>query len=111
VCCGVPRRVVPCTAYIEVLDKSRGVKLHVRFHRARSDVTDYALVLVVHVDGRSETVRVYDSAHGCNEMHRYTRKLGKQPAEIFHRGTLGEGMRAAKESIKDGYEEMIDGWR
>jgi len=43
--------------------------------------------------------------------HRYTRKLGKQAAEIFHRGTLGEGMRAAKQSISDGYEEMIEGWQ
>lgn len=40
-----------------------------------------------------------------------TRELGKQPAEIFHRGTLGEGMRSALEHIKATYEEMIDGWR
>jgi hypothetical protein len=44
-------------------------------------------------------------------MHRYTKELGKRPAEIFHHGTLGEGMRAALEHIKDTYEEMIDGWR
>ena len=102
---------MPCTTYTDVFDKSRGVELHVRFHRVRSEVTDYALVLVVEVDGRSETVRVYDSAHGCNEMHRYTRKLGKRRGVVFHRGTLGEGMRAAQEAIKGGYEEMIDGWR
>jgi hypothetical protein len=87
------------------------VKLIVRFHRVRSAVTDYALVLVADVDGGSETIRVYDSAHGSNEMHRYTRKLGKQVAEVFHRGTLGEGMRSAKQAIRDGYEEMIEGWR
>ncbi len=43
--------------------------------------------------------------------YRYTRKLGKQPGVVFHRGTLGEGMRAAKQSIRDRYEEMIEGWR
>ncbi len=102
---------MPCTAYTEVLDKSRGVALIVRFHRLRAEVTDYALVLVADVDGRSETIRVYDGAHGRNEMHRHTREVGMQPAEVFHRGTLGEGMRAAKRSIRDAYEEMIDGWR
>ncbi|HZL49145.1 MAG TPA: hypothetical protein VFC30_09050 [Solirubrobacteraceae bacterium] len=32
-------------------------------------------------------------------------------AEVFDRGTLGEGIRVAIEEIKGGYEEMIDGWR
>jgi hypothetical protein len=106
-----PRCAVPCTSYTEVLDKTRGVELIVRFRRVRAEVTDYALVLVARVDGQPETIRVYDGVHGRNEMHRYTRKLGKQPAEVFHRGTLGEGMRTAKRSIRDDYQEMIDGWR
>jgi hypothetical protein len=106
-----PRCGVGCTEYTERLDKSRGVELHVRFRTWRSDVTEYALVLVADVDGRRETIRVYDSAHGENEMHRYTRKLGKRRGEVFHRGTLGDGMRTAKKAIRDGYEEMIDGWR
>lgn len=72
---------------------------------------DYALVLVAELDARVETIRVYDAAHGCNELHRYTKELGKRPAEIFHRGTLGEGMRSAIEQIQRGHEEMIDGWR
>jgi len=41
----------------------------------------------------------------------YTKELGKQPAEVFHRGTLGEGMRSAIDAIKHGHQEMIDGWR
>jgi hypothetical protein len=102
---------VGCVAYTWVLDEASGVRVHVRFRTRRSDVTDYALVLVTERDGRSQTVRVYDSAHGHNEMHRYTRKLGKRRGEVFHRGTLGEGMRFAQQAIKDGYEEMIDGWR
>jgi hypothetical protein len=102
---------VPCSWYTEVFDELRGVKLVVRFHRIRAAVTDYALVLVAEIDGRARTIRVYDAAHGRNEMHRYTKKLGKRPAELFHSGTLGEGMRSAIEAIQDGYEEMIDGWR
>ena len=59
-------------------------------------IIDYSVVLVFAHDGR-ETVRVYDGAHGVNELHRHTRAAGKQPADAFHGGTLGEGMRAAIE--------------
>jgi hypothetical protein len=69
------------------------------------------VVVRIEVEGRNETVRVYDGAHGENELHRYTHVSGKQAAEVFDHGTLGEGMRAAIEEIKGGYEEMIDGWR
>jgi hypothetical protein len=75
------------------------------------DVTDYAVVLLVEEDERMETVRVYDGAHGENEMHRYTREGGKQAAEVFHRGTLGAGMRAAIEAVKHGHQPMIEAWR
>lgn len=97
--------------YEQPLDVFETVHLLVEFTTRRDEVVDYALVLVADLDGRVETIRVYDGAHGCNEMHRHTMKLGKQPAEIFHRGTLGQGMRWAIEAIQDGYEEMIDGWR
>jgi len=36
--------------------------------------------------------------------------MGKRPAEVFHRGALGEGMRTAIAEIKRGYEEMTEGW-
>lgn len=99
------------TFYDEVLDQSRGIAMVVDFETDRADVTDYAVVLVVEEAGRRRTVRLYDGAHGRNEMHRYNRKLGKQPAKVFHRGTLGEGMRWAIDKIKRGYEEMIDAWQ
>jgi hypothetical protein len=57
------------------------------------------------------TVRVYDGAHGRNEMHRYSHHGDKQEAEAFHAGSLGEGMRTAMKEIRDGYEQMIDAWR
>jgi hypothetical protein len=44
-------------------------------------------------------------------MHRYTRAQGKQPAERFHGGTLGEGMRVAIEQIKHTYQSMIEAWQ
>lgn len=97
-------------AYEHLLDGT--VFMYVAFKtewRGR-DVVDYSVVLVIEVDGRMETVRVYDGAHGENELHRYTRDGVKQAAEVFARGTLGEGMCAAIDEIKRGYEEMIDGW-
>ena len=62
------------------------------------------------VEGNAETVRVYDAAHGFNEMHRYTGAGGKQAGVRFHPGTLGDGMRVAIEAIEGGYREMIEGW-
>jgi hypothetical protein len=102
---------VGTTQYIERFDYLRGVSMLVWFETHRDEVTDYAIVLVVREGGRLGTVRVYDGAHGRNDMHRYTRELGKRSAEGFHHGTLGEGMRVALEQVKDTYEEMIDGWR
>jgi hypothetical protein len=82
----------------------------VRFARDGREVVDYAVVLVLGASRTGETVRVYDSAHGFNEMHRYTRSGGKQTGKPFHSGSLGEGMRAAIKDIKDGYGPMIEGW-
>ena len=35
----------------------------------------------------------------------------KAPAESFHGGTLGEGMRAAITAVRSGFKEMIEAWR
>lgn len=97
--------------YQRVLDHVLGVLLRVEFTTGGREITDYAVVLLLALDGSTETIRVYDGAHGHNEMHRYTRSDGKQPGEPFHAGTLGEGMRAAIAEIERGYGEMIEGWK
>ncbi len=84
--------------------------MHVEFKTDRLEIVDYAIVLLVEVDGELETVRLYDGTHGENELHRYTRDGDKQPAEIVHHGTLAQGMRAAIEEIERGYETMIESW-
>jgi hypothetical protein len=96
--------------YEMLLNRAIPVLMAVEFKTVRRDVVDYAVVLLVDVDGKIETVRVYDGAHGQNELHRYTRSGGKQPAEVVHDGTLGEGMRAAIMDIKSGYGAMIEAW-
>jgi len=85
--------------------------LRVEFETQGKEVTDYAVMLLYETEGRRETIRLYDGAHGHNEMHRYARSAGKQPGTPLHRGTLGDGMRAAIEEIKGGYREMIEGWQ
>jgi hypothetical protein len=97
--------------YQRVIDHLLGALLRVEFTTDAREITDYAVVLLLNHDGSTETIRVYDGAHGHNEMHRYTRSEGKQPGERFHAGTLGEGMRAAIEEIERGYAEMIEGWK
>jgi hypothetical protein len=96
--------------YRRILDHALGVLMRVQFTTHGRDVVDYAVVLLLDTEKGLETIRVYDSAHGHNEMHRYTRGEGKQPGTPFHSGTLGEGMRAAIEEIESGYRQMIEGW-
>lgn len=96
--------------YLSILDLDLGAMLGVDFKTDGREVTDYAVVLLLEIGDTTETIRVYDAAHGYNEMHRYTRSSGKQLGTPFHSGTLGEGMRAAMADIKAGYREMIEGW-
>jgi hypothetical protein len=98
--------------YRRVLDDIAGVFMFVEYkiEQRGPGVVDYSVVLIVEVDGRLETVRVYDGAHGENELHRHTREGGKQAAEVFDRGTLAEGMRAAIEKIERDHEAIIEAW-
>ena len=77
------------------------------FAHERREIVDYSVVLVVEHDGEGQVVRVYDGAHGVNELHRYTVRRGKQAGEVFHAGTLGDGMRDAIVQIRTSYEAMI----
>jgi hypothetical protein len=97
-------------AYWQVLDLASGVWMWVEFSTVGPDVVDYTLVLLVEIGREAETVRVYDSAHRFNELHRYTRSGGKQAGVAFHSGSLGEGMRAAVAEMKYGYTQIIEGW-
>ncbi len=96
--------------YRRILDHALGALLRVQFTTQGRDVIDYAVVLLLDTVKGTETIRVYDSAHDHNEMHRYTRSEGKQAGAPFHSGTLGEGMRVAIDEIEGGYREMIEGW-
>ena len=97
--------------YIRALNWQGTARLSVRWRTRRREVIDYAVTLTAIHEGVWHTIRVYDGAHGINEMHRHTRDGGKQTGEVFHNGTLGEGMRAAVSEVRRGWPEMIEGWR
>ncbi len=67
--------------------------LSVEFETQNKEVAAYAVVLLFSSGAEQQAIRVYDSTHGFNEMHRYSRIGGKQAGTAFHSGTLGEGMR------------------
>lgn len=97
--------------YRDVLDYEFGARIVVEFTTRRREVVDYAVILVLDGSTGEAPVRVYDGTHGINDMHRHGAISGKAPAETFHPGTLGEGMRAAITMVRIGYKEMIDAWR
>jgi hypothetical protein len=97
--------------YRDVLDYEVGARIVVEFTTDRREIVDYAVILTVDDDGRDATVRVYDGAHGVNDMHRHDRHGEKAPATAFHAGTLGEGMRAAIAAVRADYKEIIAAWR
>ncbi|MGE0065887.1 MAG: hypothetical protein AB7L18_15030 [Hyphomicrobiaceae bacterium] len=100
------------SAFYEItIDHLLRATLRVEFTTVAGSICDYSIVLILGTGDGVETIRVYDAAHGFNEMHRYTRGGGKQAGVRFHPGTLGEGMRDAIAAIEDGYSEMIEGWR
>jgi hypothetical protein len=102
--------VVAALSGSAALSDPRSTESWVEFTTRGRDVLNYSVVLIVN-QGDPRTIRVYDAAHGFNEMHRHTRDGGKQPGSVFHSGTLGDGMRDAIEAIENGYEQMIEGWR
>jgi hypothetical protein len=97
-------------SYYQELNEALGAFLYVDFRTDRGEVVNYRVVLLLARREYIETIRVYDSAHGYNEMHRFTHAGGKQTGKPFHSGSLGEGLRVAIESAKRNYLGMIEGW-
>jgi hypothetical protein len=50
--------------YLRILDHVLGAMLQVEFTTAGREVTDYAVVLLLETGEDTETIRVYDGAHG-----------------------------------------------
>lgn len=87
------------------------VAVDVRFLRRRSELIEYAVVLLARECGQWRAVRVYDNSHGGHDMHRYNREGVKQAAESFYRGYASEALQSAIGAVHSGYGEMIESWR
>jgi hypothetical protein len=87
-----------------------GVRRTAQFTTDRGTLVRFSVVLSAWYDDAWHTVRVYDNAHGVNEMHRHTLSQGEQPAEVFHHSTASEAYVAAWRAVKKGHKEMITGW-
>ena len=92
------------------IDVAPGVEILVEFKTERGELAGYTVLLRVLRDGEWHEVRVWDNAHGDNEMHRYTRSGGKQAGVVFHQGSFAEGYRAAYADARTNFEEIVDGW-
>jgi hypothetical protein len=88
-----------------------GAWKRVRLLTERGRVSRYAVVLVARDGDDLRTIRVFDNAHGANEMHRYTRSGGKERGEVFHHGRAPEAAQAAERAVTDGWYEMVIAWR
>ena len=70
----------------------------------------YAIMLQLLIDGRWQTIRLFDNAHGDHDMHRYTGSE-KQPAERFAEGAVNEIAPQAIDYLIEHWEAIADSWR
>lgn len=70
----------------------------------------YAVMLQVRVEGRWQTIRLLDNAHGDHDMHRYT-GTEKQPAERFAGGAVSEVAPLAIRHLIDHWEAIAESWK
>ena len=70
----------------------------------------YAIMLQLRTEGKWQTIRLFDNAHGDHEMHRYTGSE-KQPAERFAEGAVNEVAPQAIDYLIEHWEAIADSWR
>jgi hypothetical protein len=70
----------------------------------------YAIMLQLRIEGRWQTVRLLDNAHGDHDMHRYTGGE-KQPAERFAKGSVNEVAPQAISYLIDHWKAIAESWK
>lgn len=70
----------------------------------------YAVMLQLRIDGRWQTIRLLDNAHGDHDMHRYT-GAEKQPAERFAEGAVNAVAPEAIRYLIDHWEAIAESWK
>lgn len=75
-----------------------------------SPLTRYAVMLQLRIEGRWQTIRLFDNAHGKHDMHRYT-EAEKQPAERFAEGAVNEVAPTTIRYLIDHWEAIAESWK
>lgn len=70
----------------------------------------YAIMLQLQIEGRWQTIRLLDNAHGDHDMHRYT-GTEKQPAERFAEGSVNEVAPQAINYLIKHWKAIAESWR
>jgi hypothetical protein len=70
----------------------------------------YAVMLQLWIEGRWQTIRLLDNAHGDHDMHRYT-GAEKQPAERFTEGSVNEVAPMAIGYLIEHWEAVAESWK
>lgn len=73
-------------------------------------LTKYAVMLHLRIEGRWQTIRLLDNAHGDHDMHRYT-GAEKQPADRFAEGSVNEIAPQAIRYLIDHWEVIAESWK
>jgi len=61
-------------------------------------------------EGKWQTIRLLDNAHGDHDMHRYT-EAERQPAERFSEGAANEVAPEAIRYLIDHWEAIAESWK
>lgn len=75
-----------------------------------SPLERYAVMLQIRVDGRWQTIRLLDNAHGDHDMHRYTGSE-KLPAERFAEGPANEVAPQAIAYLVKHWKSIAESWK
>jgi hypothetical protein len=70
----------------------------------------YAVMVQVRVEGRWQTILLFDNAHGEHDMHRYT-GIEKQAAEWFADGPVRKVLPQAIRYAISNWERIEREWR
>jgi hypothetical protein len=70
----------------------------------------YAVMLQLQIEGRWQTIRLLDNAHGEHDMHRYT-GTEKQLAERFAEGTARQVAPMAIQYLADNWKAIAKSWK
>lgn len=75
-------------------------------------IFEYAVMLQIKtLEDRWQTIRLFDNAHGTNEMHRYTGARKRLAEPFMEDRASNEAMPRAIAYLEDNCQEVRQAWR